>query len=199
MKILVAIAVVIMTVGCQSSDKHNMRHSATKIDANSKIKQSNKPHSKEYEIGQNKNEKALNDNDMTDQNKYPVVKSEKQWREELGEERYRILRQKGTEYPGTGKYNLHFSKGTYACGGCNAPLFASDNKFESNCGWPSFDEAIEGSIEYVKDTSLGMIRTEVLCAKCGGHLGHVCEDGPKETTGQRYCINSLAIDFIDEE
>lgn len=199
MKIFVAIAVVLMTVGCQFSDKVDTVHTATKSNAISTAKQAHKLHSKGFESGQNKNEEALNDNDMTDQNKYPVVKSEEQWREELGEERYRILRQKGTEYPGTGEYNLHFSKGTYACGGCNTPLFASDNKFESNCGWPSFDEAIEGSIEYVKDTSLGMIRTEVLCATCGGHLGHVFEDGPKETTGQRYCINSLAIDFIDEE
>jgi len=199
MKILLALSLVFMIVGCQSSVKVDTAHKDTISDAISTTKQTRKSHEKEFETGQNNNGEVLNDNNMTDQNKYPVVKSEEQWREELGEERYRILRQKGTEYPGTGEYNLHFSKGTYACGGCNAPLFESDNKFESNCGWPSFDEAIEGSIEYVKDTSLGMIRTEVLCARCGGHLGHVFKDGPKETTGQRYCINSLAIDFIDEE
>lgn len=137
---------------------------------------------------------ALKFTDMTDQNKYPVTKSETQWREELGDERYRILRQKGTEYPNTGEYNLHFDKGTYTCAACHATLFASDSKFKSDCGWPSFDEAIEGTIEYVRDTSHGMIRTEVLCANCGGHLGHVFPDGPTET-GQRYCINSLAMDF----
>lgn len=139
---------------------------------------------------------ALKFTTMKDQKNYPVEKTEQEWKEELGEERYRILRQQGTEYPNTGKFNLHFEKGIYTCGGCNTRLFNSNNKFESNCGWPSFDEAIKGSIEYKKDTSHGMIRTEVVCANCGGHLGHVFEDGPKETTGQRYCINSAAMDFI---
>lgn len=137
---------------------------------------------------------ALTFTTMEDQDKYPVAKSEKQWKEELGEARYRILRLQGTEYPNTGEYNLHFEKGTYACGGCHTPLFVSDSKFESDCGWPSFDRAIEGKIEYKTDTSHGMIRTEVVCANCGGHLGHVFSDGPT-ATGQRYCINSLAMDF----
>ena len=171
MKTIATISIiVILMIGCQSSDKINASQEV--VTSDTRI--------------------------TTNQNKYPIVKSDKEWLETLGEERYWILRQKGTEYPGSGEYNLHFSKGTYACGGCNTPLFESDNKYESNCGWPTFDKAIEGSIEYKKDTSLGMIRTEVLCAKCGGHLGHVFEDGPKETTGQRYCINSLSIDFIDE-
>lgn len=134
---------------------------------------------------------------MKDQKKYPIEKSEEEWRKELGADRYRILRQQGTEYPNTGEYNLHFEEGTYACAGCHTPLFKSNNKFESSCGWPSFDEAIEGTIEYKRDTSHGMIRTEVVCAKCGGHLGHVFEDGPTQT-GQRYCINSLAMDFEKE-
>lgn len=135
---------------------------------------------------------------MEEQKKYPVEKSEQEWREQLGSERYRILRQQGTEYPNTGEYNLHFEKGTYACGACHTPLFKSDTKFESSCGWPSFDEAIPGAVAYKKDTSHGMIRTEVVCANCGGHLGHVFEDGPRETTGQRYCINSLSMDFREE-
>lgn len=130
--------------------------------------------------------------------KYPIQKSDAQWREELGEERYRILREKGTERPHTGKYNLHFEEGTYSCGACGQPLFESDSKFESGCGWPSFDEAKEGAMEYVRDTSFGMVRTEILCANCGSHLGHVFDDGPTET-GQRYCVNSLSVDFSEEE
>lgn len=128
---------------------------------------------------------------------YPVTKTEEEWRAELGEERYAILRKAGTEYPHTGKYNLHFEKGHYVCGACKVPLFDSEAKFESNCGWPSFDKAIEGTIEYRRDTSHGMIRTETLCANCGSHLGHVFEDGPTET-GVRYCINSLSMDFENE-
>ncbi|MEZ4795335.1 MAG: peptide-methionine (R)-S-oxide reductase MsrB [Flavobacteriaceae bacterium] len=127
-------------------------------------------------------------------NKYPIQKSEAEWKEILGEERYRILRGKGTERPFSGSYNLHFEEGIYACGACHTPLFKGDSKFESGCGWPSFDEAMEGAIEYVRDTSFGMIRTEILCANCGSHLGHVFDDGPTET-GQRYCVNSLSIDF----
>ncbi len=123
-----------------------------------------------------------------------MIKSEEEWKNELSPERYRILRQKGTEYPHTGIYNLHFEKGKYCCGGCATVLFESDAKFESHCGWPSFDEAIKGSIQYILDKTHGMIRTEVVCANCGGHLGHVFNDGPT-ATGQRYCINSLAIDF----
>ena len=130
--------------------------------------------------------------------KYGVEKSEEEWKEQLSPEEYHVLRGKGTERPFTGKYNLHFEKGHYCCRACNIPLFKSGNKFESGCGWPSFDQAIEGAIEYVRDTSHGMIRTETLCANCGSHLGHVFDDGPQETTGQRYCINSLSIGFESE-
>lgn len=129
--------------------------------------------------------------------KYEVVKTDTEWKTQLGDERYRILREKGTEYPNTGEYNLHFDKGTYLCGGCGEPLFKSNSKFKSECGWPSFDEAIQGKIEYKKDNSFGMQRTEILCAKCGGHLGHVFDDGPTKT-GTRYCVNSLSIDFKKE-
>lgn len=125
---------------------------------------------------------------------YKITKTEEDWKSQLGEEKYRILREKGTEYAGTGEYNLHFEKGTYACGGCGEPLFKSDAKFESHCGWPSFDESIPGKVEYKKDVSFGMVRTEILCATCGGHLGHVFDDGPTKT-GTRYCVNSLSIDF----
>lgn len=126
--------------------------------------------------------------------KYPVQKPEEEWRKQLTDEEYRILRKKGTEMPHTGKYNLHFAEGVYLCKGCGTQLFESNSKFESHCGWPSFDEAIDGTIEYVRDTSFGMLRTEILCANCGGHLGHVFDDGPTET-GIRYCVNSASIDF----
>ncbi|NDI99780.1 peptide-methionine (R)-S-oxide reductase MsrB [Flavobacterium sp. LaA7.5] len=125
---------------------------------------------------------------------YNIEKTEAEWKAQLGAERYRILRQKGTEFPHSGEYNLHFESGTYTCGACGEPLFASDSKFKSGCGWPSFDDALPGKVEYVKDTSFGMQRTEILCANCGSHLGHVFDDGPTET-GQRYCVNSLSVDF----
>lgn len=129
--------------------------------------------------------------------KYPLQKSEAEWKKELGEARYKILREKGTERPNTGEYNLSFENGTYVCGACKNPLFESASKFESGCGWPSFDESIEGNVEYVKDMTMGMIRTEIVCSNCGSHLGHVFDDGPTDT-GQRYCINSLSID-LDKE
>lgn len=125
---------------------------------------------------------------------YPVQKTESQWLEELGPDRYKILREKGTERPFTGAYNLNFEDGGYVCAGCKLPLFESNSKFESGCGWPSFDESIKGAVEYIKDTSLGMIRTEILCANCGSHLGHIFNDGPT-STGQRYCVNSASVDF----
>lgn len=126
--------------------------------------------------------------------KYPIEKSENEWKEKLSPEQYRILREKGTEAPHTGTYNLHFEDGAYKCAACNTKLFESDSKFDSGCGWPSFDKAIEGAVEYVQDRSFGMIRTEILCSNCGGHLGHVFDDGPTET-GQRYCVNSASINF----
>lgn len=128
---------------------------------------------------------------------YNITKSEDEWRKELTEEQYRILRKKGTEMPHTGKYNLHFENGAYACAACHQQLFESDSKFESNCGWPSFDEAIPGSVTNILDKSHGMIRTEVVCSNCGGHLGHVFNDGPTET-GTRFCINSVSVDFKNE-
>ena len=125
---------------------------------------------------------------------YPIQKTEAQWREQLGEAHYKILREKGTERPFTGSYNLTFEDGTYCCMGCKKKLFESTSKFNSGCGWPSFDQSIAGSVTYIKDTTLGMERTEIVCSNCGGHLGHVFNDGPTNT-GQRYCVNSLSVDF----
>ena len=121
------------------------------------------------------------------------AKDDEYWREHLTPDEYTVLREKGTERAFTGEYWNVWEEGTYHCRGCGEVLFQSDTKFDAGCGWPSFDRpASEGVIDESRDTSHGMIRTEVLCQKCGGHLGHVFPDGPTET-GQRYCINSLSI------
>lgn len=125
-----------------------------------------------------------------------IVKTEAEWKEILTPEQYYILRQKGTDMPGEGGYTKHFEKGTYHCAACDAQLFESGTKYESHCGWPSFDDAIEGAVEYSLDKSHGMIRTEIICTKCGGHLGHVFDDGPKDTTGKRYCVNTTSLRFV---
>ena len=120
-------------------------------------------------------------------------KDEAAWREQLTAEEFYVLREKGTERAFTGEYWNVWKEGAYHCRGCGELLFQSDTKFDAGCGWPSFDRpATEGVVKEARDTSHGMIRTEVLCQKCGGHLGHVFPDGPTET-GQRYCINSLSI------
>lgn len=123
-------------------------------------------------------------------------KTDEEWKKELTPDQYYVLRQKGTERPNTGKFNLHFEKGIYTCGGCGTELFTSDQKFESHCGWPSFDGEIGNGdkVKKIKDFSHGMIRTEIVCAKCGGHLGHIFDDGPTKS-GLRYCVNSLSLDF----
>ena len=130
---------------------------------------------------------------------YEVKKTDQQWREELPKMSYMVLRKAATEYPFTGKYNNHKAKGTYTCAGCNTPPYKSENKYDSKCGWPSFDRALETNIEYDVDYKLGYARTELKCNKCGGHLGHVFNDGPKETTGKRHCINSAALNFSPNE
>ncbi len=122
--------------------------------------------------------------------------TEADWRERLTDSEYFVLREKGTERPFTGIHNDMSEQGIYRCKGCGAKLFDSSNKFDAGCGWPSFDATIdESAIDEHLDTSHGMRRVEVTCSNCGGHLGHVFPDGPRETTGLRYCINSVAIDL----
>jgi peptide-methionine (R)-S-oxide reductase len=130
--------------------------------------------------------------DMSEQE---IQKSDDEWREELTPEQYDVLRRAGTEPPFSGPYNFNKATGMYRCAGCGAELFSSDAKFDSGTGWPSFTEpAVAEVVELRPDNSMFMKRTEVVCRRCGGHLGHVFDDGPGPT-GQRYCINSLALDF----
>ena len=125
----------------------------------------------------------------------PVVKTEEEWKKELSPEQFRILRKKGTERAFTGEFWDHHDIGTYSCAACGQELFQSDSKFDSGCGWPSYFKPInELVISEEKDVSYGMVRTEVMCSKCGGHLGHVFPDGPPPT-GMRYCINSGSLVF----
>jgi peptide-methionine (R)-S-oxide reductase len=125
-----------------------------------------------------------------------VTKTEEEWKTILTPEQYYVLRQKGTDRPSEAGYTAHFEKGTYHCAACDLQLFESGSKFQSHCGWPSFDESIDGTVEYIVDKSHGMIRTEIICASCGSHLGHIFNDGPKETTGERYCVNTTSIKFV---
>lgn len=127
-----------------------------------------------------------------------ISKTEDEWKQQLTPEQYHVIREKGTEAPFSGKFYLHNEHGVYKCAACGTELFTSDMKFNSSCGWPSFDKEIAGGkIKTQTDLSHGMVRTEIMCAKCGGHLGHLFNDGPTQT-GMRYCVNSLSLDFDKE-
>ena len=126
---------------------------------------------------------------------YPVRKTEAEWRAQLDPMQYRVAREAATERPFSGKYWDHFEPGRYNCVGCGTPLFRAETKFDAGCGWPSYYEPVDAEVvERIVDRSLGMVRVEVRCNRCGSHLGHVFPDGP-EPTGERFCINSAAIDF----
>lgn len=133
---------------------------------------------------------TMSENDST-----KVQKTESEWKQLLSTEQYRVLREKGTEMPFTGKLLNNKEKGVYTCAACGNELFTNDMKFDSHCGWPSFDKEIAGGkVKTETDTTHGMIRTEIMCGKCGSHLGHLFDDGPTET-GMRYCVNSVSLDF----
>ena len=129
---------------------------------------------------------------------YEVTKTDQQWRDELSPEEYEVLRQAGTERPGTGELLHENREGVFRCRACSAELFRSDSKFDAHCGWPSFFEPKESdAVELIEDRTLGMVRTEVRCARCGSHLGHVFDDAPQTPTGERFCMNSISLTFED--
>ena len=126
---------------------------------------------------------------------FKVTKTKQEWKTQLTELQYYVLRQAGTERAGSSPFDKIYSPGIYSCAGCNTPLFNAANKFNSGTGWPSFDKEIEGNVAFSVDYNIGMARTEEHCAVCGGHLGHVFNDGPSKTTGKRHCINGAALTF----
>ncbi|QIE58538.1 peptide-methionine (R)-S-oxide reductase MsrB [Rasiella rasia] len=129
---------------------------------------------------------------------FSITKTEAEWKAQLTEMEYYVLREAGTERAGTSPLDKNYKPGTYVCAACATPLFKSEHKFDSGTGWPSFDREIEGNVAFDTDYNLGYARTEEHCATCGGHLGHVFKDGPRETTGERHCINGAALNFIPE-
>ena len=130
---------------------------------------------------------------------YKITKTEAEWKAQLTDLQYRVLREAGTERPFTSPLNKNETSGVYVCAACATPLFKSEYKFDSGTGWPSFDREIKGNVAFSTDYDLGYARTEEHCATCGGHLGHVFNDGPKNTTGKRHCINGAALEFVKSE
>ena len=130
---------------------------------------------------------------------FPITKTEAEWKEHLTDKQYYVLREAGTERAFSSPLNKTYEKGVYHCAACDTPLFKSEHKFDSGSGWPSFDREIEGNVAFGTDTKIGYERDEEHCANCGGHLGHVFNDGPKETTGKRHCINGVALKFVPSE
>ncbi len=135
----------------------------------------------------------------TKEETFPITKTEAEWKAELTEMEYYVLREAGTERAFSSPLNKNYEKGVYHCAACDTPLFKSEHKFDSGTGWPSFDKEIEGNVAFSTDYEIGYARTEEHCATCGGHLGHVFNDGPKATTGKRHCINGVALKFVSED
>ena len=127
---------------------------------------------------------------------FKITKTDAEWKKELTSEQFYVLRQAGTERPFSSKLNKEYGEGVFHCAACDTALFKSEDKFDSGTGWPSFDREIEGNVAYSTDNHLGYTRTEEHCATCGGHLGHVFNDGPKKTTGKRHCINGVSLKFV---
>ncbi|WP_416442297.1 peptide-methionine (R)-S-oxide reductase MsrB [Leeuwenhoekiella sp. A16] len=139
---------------------------------------------------------GCNGNAQEKKKPFPIQKTDSEWKAELSAAEYNILREEGTERAFSSDLLRIKEKGTYVCAACGTPVFESQYKFDSGTGWPSFDRAVEGNVEYSTDRKLGYTRTEEHCAQCGGHLGHVFNDGPRNTTGKRHCINGAALNFI---
>lgn len=137
-------------------------------------------------------------NDSKQKETFKVSKTEDQWKAELTDLEYYVLREAGTEPAFSSELNKNYKKGTYVCAGCQTPLFKSEHKFDSGTGWPSFDRELKDNVAYTKEGASSFYGMEEHCATCGGHLGHVFNDGPRDTTGKRHCINGAAIDFIPE-
>ncbi|KAM7207498.1 Mss4-like protein [Naviculisporaceae sp. PSN 640] len=140
-------------------------------------------------------------NNNTMDTSYPVQKTPDEWRAVLNKEQFRILREKGTEPPGSGKFDKHYpSEGVYTCAGCNAPLYKANHKFKSGCGWPAYFDSIPGAVTRHEDRSFGMSRTEITCSNCGGHLGHVFKgEGYPTPTDERHCVNSVSLNFSPDD
>lgn len=148
--------------------------------------------------GVSQEKEAVTEKEEEQTEAFKVVKSEQEWRKELTDMQFYILRKAGTENPGSSELLKNKMAGTYVCAGCGTALFKSEHKFDSGTGWPSFDKEIEGNVAFDVDYKIGYKRTEEHCAVCGGHLGHVFEDGPRKTTGLRHCINGAALQFVPE-
>ena len=153
-----------------------------------------------YFVGCSSISKNKKTNMDQDSNKFPIEKTDTEWKAILGDFSFNVMREKGTEKPYSSEYETLWDSGTYVCKGCNSELFSSNTKFDAGCGWPSFYQSIDKlKVKEILDTAYGMTRVEVVCANCGGHLGHVFNDGYNQPTGLRYCINGASLGFVKKQ